>query len=70
MAQCLCEPLGIYFGILILLLFGAWQLNEVALMMAWLPVLAFVIYPYTSVTLGVVTLVGKPALVWLPQVLG
>ena len=33
---------------LIMLLFGAWQLNEVALMMAWLPVLAFVIYPYTK----------------------
>ena len=28
-----------------MLLIGAWQLNEVALMMAWLPVLAFVIYP-------------------------
>lgn len=33
---------------LCMLLFGAWQLNEVALMMAWLPVLAFVIYPYTK----------------------
>ena len=33
---------------LIVLLFSAWQLNEVALMMAWLPVLAFVIYPYTK----------------------
>ena len=33
---------------LILLLFSAWKLNEVALMMAWLPVLAFVIYPYTK----------------------
>ena len=31
-----------------MLLFGAWQLNEVALMMAWLPVAAFVIYPYTK----------------------
>ncbi len=31
-----------------MLLFGAWQLNEVALKMAWLPVLAFVIYPYTK----------------------
>ena len=31
-----------------MLLVGAWQLNEVALMMAWLPVLAFVIYPYTK----------------------
>ena len=33
---------------LIMLLFSAWQLNEVALMMAWLPVLAFVTYPYTK----------------------
>jgi len=33
---------------LCMLLFSAWQLNEVALMMAWLPVLAFVIYPYTK----------------------
>ena len=31
-----------------MLLFGAWQLNEVALMMAWLPVLVFIIYPYTK----------------------
>ena len=31
-----------------MLLIGAWQLNEVALMMAWLPVLVFVIYPYTK----------------------
>ena len=31
---------------LAMLLFGAWRLNEVALMMAWLPVLVFVIYPY------------------------
>ncbi|MBT4050781.1 MAG: UbiA family prenyltransferase [Euryarchaeota archaeon] len=31
---------------LIMLLFSAWQLNEVALMMAWLPVSVFVIYPY------------------------
>ena len=29
-----------------MLLIGAWQLNEVALMMSWLPVLVFVIYPY------------------------
>ena len=34
-----------FLGMLIL---GAWQLNEVALMMAWLPVLVFVIYPYTK----------------------
>ena len=33
---------------LIVLIFSAWLLNEVALMMAWLPVLAFVIYPYTK----------------------
>ena len=33
---------------LTVLLFSAWLLNEVALMMAWLPVLAFVIYPYTK----------------------
>lgn len=31
-----------------MLLFGAWQLNDVALKMAWLPVLAFVVYPYTK----------------------
>ena len=31
---------------LIMLLFSAWQRNEVALMMAWLPVSVFVIYPY------------------------
>ena len=31
---------------LAMLLVGAWQLNTVALQMAWLPVLAFVIYPY------------------------
>ena len=33
---------------LIMLLFGAWQLNEIAFMMAWLPVLVFVVYPYTK----------------------
>jgi 4-hydroxybenzoate polyprenyltransferase len=33
---------------LAMLLFSAWQLNQVALMMVWLPVLAFVIYPYTK----------------------
>lgn len=33
---------------LLMLLLGAWMLNYVALMMAWLPVLAFVIYPYTK----------------------
>ena len=31
---------------LAMLLIGAWQLNTVALAMSWLPVLAFVIYPY------------------------
>ena len=31
---------------LVMLVFSAWQLNEVALMMCWLPVLVFVIYPY------------------------
>ena len=31
-----------------MLLFAAWRLNEVALKMAWLPVLAFVAYPYTK----------------------
>ncbi len=31
---------------LLMLLVGAWQLNEVALAMSWLPVLAFVAYPY------------------------
>jgi 4-hydroxybenzoate polyprenyltransferase len=31
-----------------MLLLGAWQLNVVALMMAWLPVLVFVIYPYVK----------------------
>ena len=33
---------------LLMLLIGAGALNQVALMMAWLPVLAFVIYPYTK----------------------
>lgn len=33
---------------LLMLLLGAWMLNHVALMMVWLPVLAFVIYPYTK----------------------
>ena len=31
-----------------MLLFGAWQLNTVALAMSWLPVLAFIVYPYTK----------------------
>ena len=29
-----------------MLILGAWQLNEVALAMSWLPVLTFVVYPY------------------------
>ena len=33
---------------LLMLLIGAGMLNEVALMMSWLPVLVFVIYPYTK----------------------
>ncbi len=33
---------------LAMLLVGAWQLNTVALAMSWLPVMAFVIYPYTK----------------------
>ena len=36
---------GLFFA---MLLVSAWRLNEVALKMAWLPVLAFVIYPYTK----------------------
>ena len=31
-----------------MLLIGAWQLNMVALAMSWLPVLAFIVYPYTK----------------------
>ena len=31
-----------------MLLIGAWQLNTVALAMSWLPVLAFIVYPYTK----------------------
>ena len=33
-------------GFLVLLLLSAGMLNQVALMMAWLPVLTFVVYPY------------------------
>ncbi|MDP6324268.1 MAG: UbiA-like polyprenyltransferase [Candidatus Thalassarchaeaceae archaeon] len=36
---------ALFLGILLI---GAWQLNMVALAMSWLPVLAFVIYPYTK----------------------
>ena len=39
---------GLCVGFLAMLLIGAWQLNMVALAMSWLPVLAFVIYPYTK----------------------
>ncbi|MFL2957425.1 MAG: 4-hydroxybenzoate octaprenyltransferase [Candidatus Thalassarchaeaceae archaeon] len=35
----------IFLGMLLL---GSWRLNEVALMMSWLPVLVFIIYPYTK----------------------
>ncbi|MDP7328733.1 MAG: UbiA-like polyprenyltransferase [Candidatus Thalassarchaeaceae archaeon] len=31
-----------------MLLIGAWQLNAVALAMSWLPVLVFIVYPYTK----------------------
>jgi 4-hydroxybenzoate polyprenyltransferase len=33
---------------LAMLLIGAWQLNTVALAMSWLPVIFFVVYPYTK----------------------
>ena len=33
---------------LTMLIFAAWKLNEVALAMSWLPVLAFIVYPYTK----------------------
>ena len=33
---------------LAMLLIGAWQLNAVALAMSWLPVLVFIVYPYTK----------------------
>ena len=33
---------------LTMLIFGAWKLNEVALAMSWLPVLVFIVYPYTK----------------------
>ena len=39
---------GLCAVFLAMLLIGAWQLNAVALAMSWLPVLAFVIYPYTK----------------------
>lgn len=37
---------GLAGGFLVLLLVSAGMLNQVALMMAWLPVLTFVVYPY------------------------
>ena len=41
-------PYFLSIGFLSMLLLGAWQLNEVALMMAWLPVAVFTIYPYVK----------------------
>ena len=37
---------GLCTVFLAMLVLGAWQLNTVALQLAWLPVVAFVIYPY------------------------
>ena len=39
---------GLAIAFLVTLVFSAWMLNEVALQMVWLPVLAFMIYPYTK----------------------
>ena len=39
---------GLAIAFLVTLAFSAWMLNEVALQMVWLPVLAFMIYPYTK----------------------
>ena len=39
---------GLAGAFLMTLAFSAWMLNEVALQMVWLPVLAFMIYPYTK----------------------
>ena len=39
---------GLCAVFLSMLLIGAWQLNTVALAMSWLPVLAFIVYPYTK----------------------
>ena len=39
---------GLCVLFLSMLLIGAWQLNTVALAMSWLPVLAFIVYPYTK----------------------
>ncbi|MEC8927374.1 MAG: UbiA-like polyprenyltransferase [Candidatus Thermoplasmatota archaeon] len=40
--------MGLCALFLSMLLIGAWQLNTVALAMSWLPVLAFIVYPYTK----------------------
>ena len=42
----LSTALGLSGLFLMMLLVGAWQLNEVALAMSWLPVATFVAYPY------------------------
>ena len=39
---------GLCAVFLSMLVIGAWQLNTVALAMSWLPVLAFIVYPYTK----------------------
>ena len=39
---------GLAVAFLVILASSAWMLNEVALQMVWLPVLAFMIYPYTK----------------------
>lgn len=39
---------GLAVAFLVTLVFSAWMLNEVALQMVWLPVLAFMVYPYTK----------------------
>ena len=42
------EAWSLSIAFLATLLFASWRLNMVALKMAWLPVIAFVIYPYTK----------------------
>ena len=42
------EAWSLSIAFLVTLLFASWRLNMVALKMAWLPVIAFVIYPYTK----------------------
>ena len=44
MSMSTAVSLGIVFTIMLIL--GAWMLNEIALYMSWLPVLTFVVYPY------------------------